>query len=169
MWTQNQFPINSATIFCFISSRRSHYSRLCLVSGLLNVGGLEVLLVVVPAAGHTNPTCDKNKNQHPIVPADRECQEQVDGDRDQRQPASELRGGQQQSNNDEAGVRGQKQPSEDVVVLFYLLDLIAGLCSAGSSSLGYQAFSLLRLWCQRLQVEKESFPTYDRTGANGCR
>jgi hypothetical protein len=58
------------------------------------------------------------------------------------------------------------------------------LCSGGSSSLGYQAFSLLRLWCQRLQVKenlscmlglvptvagkKESF-LYARTGANGCK
>jgi hypothetical protein len=42
-------------------------------------------------------------------------------------------------------------PPEDEQLLFKLLRHIGELCGSGASSLGYQAFSLLRLWCQRLQ------------------
>ncbi len=75
-------------------------NRVCLLSGLLNVGGLEVLLVVSPVGSSCGP---------------------------------------------------RHQPPHDELLLFSLLHLILELCR-GASSLGYQAFSLLRLWCQRLQV-----------------
>ncbi len=131
-------------VFCQSDVQEFHL-RLCLLSGILNIGGLEILLLSAPSFMNSRgddlpPALDCGGGDLP--PA----RDSGGGD---LPPARDSGGGDLPPSLDTGGV--DLPPEGDEQLLFQLLRHIGELCVSGASSLGYQAFSLLRLWCQRLQ------------------
>jgi hypothetical protein len=145
-------------VFCQSDVQEFHL-RLCLLSGILNIGGLEILLLSAPppyldsGGGDLPPSLGRGGGDLPpalaslsggdLPPA---LASLSGGD---LPPALDSGGGDPPPFLDIGG--GVDLPPEDEQLLFQLLRRIGELCGSGASSLGYQAFSLLRLWCQRLQ------------------
>jgi hypothetical protein len=122
---------------------------LCLLSGILNIGGLEILLLSAPpppsldslGGGDLPPALDRGGGDLP--PA-------LNSGGVDLPPALDI-GGDDPLPSLDSGGSFDLPPEDDEQLLFKLLRHIGELCGSGASSLGYQAFSLLRLWCQRLQ------------------
>jgi hypothetical protein len=146
-------------VFCQIDVQEFHL-RLCLLSGILNIGGLEILLLSAPpppsldcGGGDLPPSLDSSGGDLP--PSLDNCGGDLPpsldslGGGDLPPSLDSLGGGDLPLSLDIGGV--DLPPEGDEQLLFKLLRHIGELCGSGASSLGYQAFSLLRLWCQRLQ------------------